>query len=349
MTKQTWTAAVSALIFVLCAAIVAVSPVPFVTKSPGQAVDLLGSQGDQPIVTVEGVESYPATGRLYAGRIAVTPADNGVSLPEAMYAYWAADREVFPREAVYPEGSTASEIAARDAQLMANSQLDATAAALRAAGMDVRQIPMVQSVASAGPAVDKLFPGDFVLGVNGVATPTVASVRDEVEKRGIGEAVTFTVLRDREQVTVTIDLAASKTQAGVPVWGGNLVMGYSYEPRAVFHLDSAVGGSSAGLLLALAVFERVTPESLVGDRVIAGTGAIDGAGNVTAVADVRPRLASAEEVGASVFLVPAANCGDLEGRATTVRIVSVTSLDDAINALDALADPSTEALVRGCS
>lgn len=348
MTRQTWTAAVAALLFVLSAAVVAMTPVPFVTYAPGTTHDLLAEVHSGSAVLVEGVPSHDTTGQLLVTTVAVTRADAPVSLPEVLYAHWSADRAVFPREAIYAAGSSASEIRAREAQQMAVAQSNATAAALRAAGVEVRQMPMVQSVATTGPAVDKLFPGDFVLEIDGVPTPNVAAVRTEIEQRSIGESVTFTVLRDRQPIAVTLDTEASKTQAGVPVWGGNLVMGYSYAPRVTFALDEGVGGDSAGLMMALAVFDRVTPESLAGGRIVAGTGTIDGAGNVTAVDGVREKLAGAEGAGAEVFIVPAANCVDLTGLTSTVRVVSVATLDDAINALDALADPATEGLVRGC-
>ncbi|MFP5416127.1 MAG: PDZ domain-containing protein [Actinomycetes bacterium] len=348
MTRQTWTAAVAALLFVLSAAVVAMMPVPFVTFSPGSTHDLLADVDGRPAVEVEGLPSHQTTGEILLPTVAVTRADAPVSLPEVLYAHWAADRDVFPREAIYAAGSSATEIRAREAQLMAVAQSNATASALRAAGVEVRQIPMVQSVASAGPAVDKLFPGDFVLEIDGKPTPNVASVREEIEKRSIGESVTFTVLRDRQPLAVTLDTAASKTQAGVPVWGGNLVMGYSYAPRVEFGFDDGVGGSSAGLMMAMAVFDLVTPESLTGGRIVAGTGAIDGAGNVSAVSGVRERLAGAEGAGAEVFLVPSANCVDLVGVSSTVRVVSVSTLDAAINSLDALADPATQGIVRGC-
>lgn len=350
MTRQTWTAAVSALLFILAAAVVAVTPVPFVTSAPGMTYNLFGAgPGGQPAVRVEGVSTYETKGEVRLSTVAVTRADAPVSLPEALYAYWTSSRHVYPREGIYPPGDTIAEVRAHEAQLMAASQSNAVAAALRSAGVEVRQMPMVQSVASAGPAVDKLFPGDFVLEIDGTPTPTVASVRTEIEKRSIGEAVTFTVLRDRQPVAVSLDTAASKTQAGVPVWGGNLVMGYSYAPKVTFDLSDAVGGSSAGLMLALAVFDRVTPDQLVNGRIIAGTGAIDGAGNVTAVRSVSEKLAAAEEAGATVFLIPAQNCADLKGIDAQARLVSVSTLDDAIASLDALSDPETEPLVRGCS
>lgn len=349
MTKQTWTAAVSALLFVLAAAVVAMTPLPYVTYAPGETRDLLGSAGGRYVIEVEGLQTFPTAGSILLTTVNITRPDAPVGLPELLYAHGVPDREVFPREFVYPGRSTASEIQARESQELTTSRADASAAALRAAGIDVQQVPMVQSVASAGPAANKLMPGDFVLAVNGQPTATVAAVRGVVEGASVGQSVTFSILRDREALAVTIETAASKTQAGLPVWGGTLVMGYSYAPRITINVDQGLAGPSAGLMMALSVYDLITPGELVGTRIVAGTGSIDGAGNVHEVGGLRQKLAGAEAAGASVFFLPSANCADLVGVSTPMRIVSVSTLEDTINSLDALADPATEALVQGCS
>ena len=64
MTRQTVTAFVSAAAFVALAVLLAVVPVPFVTWSPGGAQDTLGAVGGEPMITIEGVQSHPTTGRL---------------------------------------------------------------------------------------------------------------------------------------------------------------------------------------------------------------------------------------------------------------------------------------------
>ena len=56
-----------------------------------------------------------------------------------------------------------------------------------------------------------------------------------------------------------------------------------------------------------------------------------------------------ERAQAQIFFVPAGNCADLMGATSTSRIVSVSTLEDAISSLDLLADPATEGLVKGCS
>lgn len=349
MTKQTWTAAVSALLFVLAAAVVTMTPVPYVTYTPGATYDLLGPAGDARVVRIEGLPSFPTEGKALLTTVNITKPDAPVGLPELLFAHGIPNRQVFPREFVYPGRSTASEIQARESQELTNSRADASAAALRSAGIEVNQIPMVQSVANAGPAANKLQVGDFVTAVDGVTTRSVSSVRAAVERGGVGQPVTFTVLRDQQIVDVTIETAGSKTQAGLAVWGGTLVMGYSYAPRITIDVDQGVAGPSAGLMMALSVYELITPGDLLGPRVIAGTGAIDGAGTVQKVGGIRQKLAGAESAGASVFFVPTANCADIVGVTSYARVVSVATLEDAINALGALADPATESQVKGCA
>lgn len=349
MTRQTWTAAVSALCFLGCALVIALTPTPFVTIAPGITYDLLGEVDNVPVVQAEGVETYPTDGAILTAGTTTSEPQSAIALPEVLYAYWAADREPIPRDWFYPAGSDDASEQARRTQQLELSRAYAEASALRSAGVEVNQIPMVQSVAASGPAADKLFPGDFVLEVDGEQFDNTASVTEAIRARGIGETVTLTVLRDQRPVTVTIETAASNTAAGVPVWGGTLVMGYNYSPRVTFIVDAEHSAASDSLMLALALFDRVTDGDLVGDAVVSGAGNIDGAGNVSGVSGIRERVAAAEHAGASVFILPMTNCPSLEGYSTSMRLVSVSTLDDAIQALDALADPATADLVQGCS
>lgn len=59
MTKQTWTAAVAAVLFVALAAVVSLVPVPFVSWSAGATVNLFEPVDDQPRVDITGVETFP--------------------------------------------------------------------------------------------------------------------------------------------------------------------------------------------------------------------------------------------------------------------------------------------------
>lgn len=102
-----------------------------------------------------------------------------------------------------------------------------------------------------------------------------------------------------------------------------------------------VGGPSAGLMFTLGIIDKIDGNGhggdLTGGRVIAGTGTIDGKGEVGAVGGVPLKELAARRDGATVFLVPKDECSDATARVPRgLRLVPVTSLNGALNALRAL-------------
>lgn len=102
-----------------------------------------------------------------------------------------------------------------------------------------------------------------------------------------------------------------------------------------------VGGPSAGLLFSLGVIELLDGDGsggdLTGGRVIAGTGTIDADGRVGAVGGVPLKTQAARRDGATVFLVPAAECGAAEAELPEgLRLIPVETLGGALDALEAL-------------
>ena len=132
--RQTWTALVSALAFICLAVLLVVVPVPFVSWTPGGTRDTLGNVDNEPMIKVQGIDTYPTTGRLDMTIVAITPADARLSLPQALLAYWLPHRDALPRDAVYAPGKTAEQVENEDADMMETAQDDAVVAALRADG-----------------------------------------------------------------------------------------------------------------------------------------------------------------------------------------------------------------------
>lgn len=102
-----------------------------------------------------------------------------------------------------------------------------------------------------------------------------------------------------------------------------------------------VGGPSAGLLFSLGIIDKLngdgTGGDLTGGRTIAGTGTIDAAGKVGAVGGVSLKTQAARRDGATVFLVPKAECSDAKAELPKgLRLIPVTTLKGAVNALGAL-------------
>lgn len=102
-----------------------------------------------------------------------------------------------------------------------------------------------------------------------------------------------------------------------------------------------VGGPSAGLLFSLGIIDKLNGDGedgdLTGGRTIAGTGTIDAAGKVGAVGGVSLKTQAAKRDGATVFLVPKAECSDAKAELPKgLRLVPVTTLKGAVSALEAL-------------
>lgn len=348
MTRQTWTAFVSALVFICLAVLLVVVPVPFVSWTPGGTRDTLGNVGNEPMIKVEGIDTYPTTGQLDMTIVAITPADARLSLPQALLAYWLPYRDALPRDAVYAPGKSAEQVENEDADMMETAQDDAVVAALRADARPVTEMPAIFSVTVGGPAHKLLLPGDLVVSVDGIATPDDEVVRERIRSHRIGEKVRFVVIRDKVQTDVTVTTVESNVQSDVPVVGITLATGYRYDPEISFDLGQQIGGPSAGLVFALAIYDKITNGPLLAGRHFAGTGRITPDGDVQAIGGIQEKISAAQKAGATVFFVPANNCRDLDGVRTDMTLIKISTLNDAIKAVQALNNHGDTATVPHC-
>ncbi|MFF5881318.1 S16 family serine protease [Streptomyces sp. NPDC012589] len=102
-----------------------------------------------------------------------------------------------------------------------------------------------------------------------------------------------------------------------------------------------VGGPSAGLLFSLGIVDKLNGDGdggdLTGGRVVAGTGTIDADGKVGPVGGVPLKTQAARRDGATVFLVPKAECADARAELPRgLRLIPVTTLEGAVDALVSL-------------
>jgi PDZ domain-containing protein len=348
VTRQTWTAFVAATVFVALAALIAAVPVPFVNWSPGDTQDTLGSTRGAPIIKIQGIKSHPTTGRLDLTTVSTTRAESHLSLPEAVLSYWLPAHDALPRDSVYAPGKSAAQVDSEEADLMETAQDDAVVAALRAAGQPVTEMPVVSSVTVGGPAHDQLLPGDLVVSVDGVKTLSANQVGEQIRAHHVGQPVHFVVLRDRVRTRVTIVAAASASDPDVAVVGINVGHGYFYRPQISFDLGQEIGGPSAGLIFALAIYDKITDGPLLLGGHIAGTGGITPDGNVGPIGGIQEKISAAAKAKASAFLVPAANCTDLAGVKTDMTLIKVATLKDAIQAVRTLESPGGSGRTPRC-
>ncbi|WP_261564797.1 YlbL family protein [Frankia gtarii] len=310
-------------------------PVPFVTLAPGPVTDTLGAVDGTRLITIEGRRTFPTSGRLELTTVEETPKLNLVS---ALQDWANGDRAVVPTELIRPPGSSQEQVQQENAQAMLDSQDQATAAALTQLGVAATgRLVAVYTIPSGSPAAGRLAAGDVITQVDGVAVSTQDQLRAQVGKVRPGTAVTVTYKRGGKPASATITTRPAPDDPSRAMIGITTTEKRTY-PFTVRIRLSDVGGPSAGLMFAMGIVDLLTPGPLTGGKIIAGTGTITAAGEVGPIGGIQQKVLGAKASGASVFLVPAANCADARSvdSAGAPRLVKVDTLAGAVKAVDAL-------------
>jgi len=335
VTRRTATLVASIVVLVVSLGLVTAFPVPFVSFSPGPVKDTLGiSSKNKPVIEITGHETFPTSGQLDLTTVSVTSPDRQLTLPQAMRNWLDPHHDLFPRDIIYPPDQSADEVEQQNTAEMTGSQDSAVAAALQAAKVPFN--PKVATVAKDTPADGKLKPGDVILAVDGKTVSQVPQVGDLVREHKVGENVVFLIRRGATEQTVQLKTAPTPGEETRPMVG--ITIGVDSKVRVTVNLGQDIGGPSAGTAFALAIYDKLTPGALLAGKHVAGTGTIDALGQVGAIGGIQQKIAGAKNDGATVFLVPAPNCeAALHADVKGIQLVKITTLSDAISALQAVA------------
>ena len=319
----------AALLAALLGVLGASLPVPLVALGPGPTYDTLGDVNGASVVTVDGLPTFPTSGHLNMTTVAVS---DRLTLVDVLRAWAAGGRQVVPRSQIFAPGKTDDQVREENTQQFAGSESNAEVAAMTELAIPTRVV--VGSLVPDGPAASSLRVGDELVAVSGRAVDSPLAVADALAGTTPGQNVTITYRRDGQEGTADVALGASADRAQ-----GLLGVRPSVEPRTGDIKISLgdIGGPSAGLMFALAVVDKLSPGELTGGRFVAGTGAIDAAGRVSPIGGIPFKMAAAHDAGATVFLVPDANCAEAAANAPAgLQLVRVTALRDAVSQLEAL-------------
>ena len=90
-------------------------------------------------------------------------------------------------------------------------------------------------------------------------------------------------------------------------------------------------------MFALGIMDEIGTRDLTGGRFVAGTGTIDAAGKVGPIGGIALKMIAARRKGATVFLAPAGNCGDVRKAIPSgLDVVKVDTLHSAVQSLLAI-------------
>jgi len=338
VSRRALTTLLALLLVVGLAVAGAAQRVPYVVLSPGPAFNTLGTVGSTEVLSINGAKTYATNGALEATTVSVT---DRVSLFQALQGWLSRQDAVVPRELIYPPDKSQQQTEQQNAEDMRQSQDNATVAAMKVLGIEGTTQVTVGAITAKGPSDGHLQVGDVITTVDGHVVTDVEGLRRLISGRRPGATVVIGYVRAGRPGRITLPTVA--TQDATP----RAVIGITAATSSHFPVDvdiklRDVGGPSAGLMFALGILDKLQPGSLTGGRVIAGTGEIDQSGKVGAIGGIAQKMRGALRAKATVFLVPAANCGEARSaRPDGLQLVRVSTLQDALQSLALLREGRT--------
>ena len=310
---------------------VGTQPLPYVTYRPGPTVDLLAARDGQEIVEVSGHKAYRDDGELRLTTIYVDQPQDDVTLEELLRAWIDPTEAVYPYDAVYAPDETDESSDAESAVQMVSSQDSAVATALTELGYDVEPEIEVLHVEKDLPADGLLKVRDILVSVGGVEIAAAQDVVTAVDQAPVDQPLDFVVRRKGRQVPVSVTPREVQGDKRIGITPGPC---FAFPFDVSVDIGEDIGGPSAGLMFSLAIYDTLTPGSLSGGEVIAGSGTIDPDGKTGPIGGIAQKIAGAEAAGAQLFMVAADNCSDTTDLDTgDMRLVRVATMHDAVEAI----------------
>jgi Lon-like protease len=332
-------AAATAVLIAACVVFIACTVrVPLVALGPGPIFDTLGEVKGTTVVAINGLPTYPTTGNLSMTTVGLS--DN-LTIVDALGQWASGSRQLVPRSQVFPPGKSEEEVQRENTDAFSSSEVNAEVAALDYLHQPVKVL--VGTIQDGSPASSVLTAGDRLISVAGTPVDAVGDVTDALASTRPGQPVVVEYQRgDAGPKQATISLAPHPD--GPQGYLGVTLRGEPMKQDEIVISLGDIVGPSAGLIFALAAVDKLTPGDLTGGRSIAGTGEITPTGDVRPIGGIAWKLRAAKDAGATVFLVPAANCAEAKQKAPDgLELIKVGTLAEAVSGLQALKDGGTRA------
>ena len=248
--------------------------------------------------------------------------------------------DLYPREVILPDGVTPQELSEISIQNMRTSENVAIAVALKNVGYEIESKGdgvAVVGLLEDSPVKDKLKKGDLINSINNTDIYSATEFISTLRTYSIGETVSIGLLREvdgvKEQMYIETTLIEHVEYKGEPMVGF-LATTVNERFDFPFEIDiktGNVGGPSAGLMMALNVYNNLIPEDITNSMIVAGTGTIEIDGSVGPVGGIKQKIIAAKRAGAELILVPVANFEEAQPFETDkTAIIAVDSFDEAL-------------------
>lgn len=330
--RRGWGTVVVVVAILLLLAVVGASyyPLPYYAIAPGSASDVTA------LISVPAGHRHPPTGKL----LFVTVTESKLVVLEFLRDQFDPNVDILGQAAI--EGPKPSIPLNQQNQLeMVDSKQTAIVVALRRLGYHVTEhghgATVIQVVDKSPAATAGLQVDDTITAIDQAPVITEYALVTAIHAHKPGDTVTLKVLGANGGTrTVSAKLASVSGRAFLGVASQTKTPTFDL-PFPVSINSEQIGGPSAGLAFTLALMNVLTNGDLTGGQKIATTGTIEPDGSVGPVGGVIQKTVAVRDSGAIAFLVPPDEYPDALAHAgRKLKVIKVTTLEDALNALRSL-------------
>ena len=284
-------------------------------------------------IAIEGAESYDYEGNLYQLTVRRDEANYFT------YVWAKVDNSVdlYSREVILPKGVTPQELSEISIQNMKTSENVAIAVALNFLDYEIETQGdgvLVVGVMDDSPVAGKLLKEDLIISINNEVIKSTTEFISLLRTYEIGDMVSLGLIRNDKEMNIETKLIEHIDYENEPMVG---FLASTPNQRFVFPISvdidtGNVGGPSAGLMMALNVYNSLTEYDITKGIKVAGTGTIEIDGSVGPVGGVKQKVIAAKNAGSTLILVPTANFDDVQSYIDEdTSIVSVDTFNEALN------------------
>ena len=284
-------------------------------------------------IAIEGAESYDYEGNLYQLTVRRDEANYFT------YVWAKVDNSVdlYSREVILPKGVTPQELSEISMQNMKTSENVAIAVALNFLDYEIETQGdgvLVVGIMDDSPVAGKLLKEDLIISINNEVIKSTTEFISLLRTYEIGDMVSIGLIRNDKEMSIETKLIEHIDYENEPMVG---FLASTPNQRFVFPISvdidtGNVGGPSAGLMMALNVYNSLTEYDITKGVKVAGTGTIEIDGSVGPVGGVKQKVIAAKNAGSTLILVPTANFDDVQSYIDEdTSIVSVDTFNEALN------------------
>ena len=273
--------------------------------------------------------------------------------------------EIVKKEQVRRQDESDKEYDLRQQKQMTDSQFNAKYVAYNKLGLKTKvnfEGLYVLHVVKDSAAYKQLQAGDEITQVDGLPVTSLAMFTEHIAPKKKGDEVALVILRDGKEQSFTIALKPIPEDAEERIGLGiSYTAAQSLETTPPLEVSASdIGGPSAGLMFTLGIINALSEKDITKGYAVAGSGTMNLDGTVGPIGEIGKKVIAADRDGMDYFFalstpyseeymkaMPGAKTNYEEALAmakkinTTMVVVPVETVDDALNYLQQLNAPST--------